>query len=107
MRIAFPVLWRASSPLGDAPCPNCGQLLWFFNAGGDTHFFEPKSGETVDTWFVRVLAEVLGVPQDEIQRELDIGEGKSLDFVNQLAMDSIDIVESVMELSAEENASNG
>ncbi len=32
-----PSLW-----FGDAPCPNCGHLLWFFRTRRETYFIEPS-----------------------------------------------------------------
>ena len=97
------IVLEPSLPWGDAPCPNCGRLLWFFKTQGETHLFEPKSAETVQTWLARGVARLFGFPQGQIERKLAADE--NLDFVNELALDSIDIVELVTELSEQTDAS--
>lgn len=57
-----------SRPAGDAPCPSCGQLLW---------------------WFQERLAEHSGVSRDQITADTDVRAA--------LAGDSLDLVELVME----------
>jgi len=57
-----------SLPTGDAPCPSCGQLLW---------------------WFQERLAAHSGVSRDQITVDTDLRAG--------LAGDSLDMIEFVME----------
>ena len=61
-----------SPPAGDAPCPNCGHLLW---------------------WFKDHFAETHGASRDLISPETS--------FVEDLGADSVDTVELVMELEEE------
>jgi acyl carrier protein len=57
-----------SQPLGDAPCPRCGHLLWF-------------------------ICNKLGVKTEQISRKTS--------FAEDLGVDSLDIVELVMEFEEE------
>lgn len=67
-----------SGPADDAPCPSCGCLLW-------------KSGQILD--FTRTfLADSQGAPADEIGPET---------LLEELQVDSLDLVQLVMELEDE------
>lgn len=48
-----------SVPPGDAPCPDCGHLVWFPEEGPDDHVLG-FSGQTVTAGVVRYLVEALG-----------------------------------------------
>ena len=67
-----------SEPTGDAPCPNCGHLIW-------------RSRELVDQVRERI-AEKLGVPLEMVTLAMTMKE---------LGADSLDTVELVMELEEE------
>lgn len=67
-----------SQPAGDAPCPNCGHLLWF-------------SAEFL-TSFQRQFVDSLGVTPDRIMADTAFAD---------LGADSLDTVELVMELEEE------
>lgn len=62
-----------SDPAGDAPCPNCGELLW-----KSTRLHEQVR---------HILAEALNVPVDELDSET---------VLNDLSADSLTIVELAM-----------
>jgi hypothetical protein len=63
---------------GDAPCPNCGQLLWFLSLSGDTLLVDYESSRPLRARVVELLAAM------------------------DLTADSLDLVELVMELEEEE-----
>lgn len=86
------VVMEPCAPLGDAPCPACGNLLFFEVQGGTV---SPYGGERRQSKqrALRRLAEQLGV--DEIQ------EHEVFDLLPELDLDSIDIVELVMLLEDE------
>ena len=62
---------------GDAPCPNCGHLLWFLSRPGESLLYEYESSRSIRDR-VREAMEKLGVA------------------------DSLDVVEIVMALEEEE-----
>jgi hypothetical protein len=72
-----------SQPFGDAPCPACGTLLWFVSDGEGLRFFDPEA-----TGLVELVASRLGVSPDALR------SGQP----GQLGLDSLDVVELVMEL---------
>jgi len=75
-----------SGPFGDAPCPDCGTLLWFVAVGSETRFFE--STDKLDRMLDRMIAERFGVCPDDVRG----GRWR------QLGIDSLDVVELIMEL---------
>jgi hypothetical protein len=82
-----------SLPFGDAPCPNCGCLLWFVSADSDIRFFPFEASAPLRERVIRILAEVLGVDEDAVRRNPNIW--------NEMSADSLDMVELVMELEDE------
>lgn len=72
-----------SRPFGDAPCPACGTLLWFISADKGARFFNPRDPGLVD-----LLAARLGVSPEFI----------SAGGWSEAGIDSLDLVELVMEL---------
>lgn len=66
-----------SDPVGDAPCPQCGCLVW-------------RSAQLLEE-FRRIIAETLGVPPEELE------DGK---LIEELEADSITLVELVMRTEA-------
>src|SRR5262245_39337912 len=82
------------SPLfGDAPCPNCGTLLWFIHANSELLLFERESTNHVRERVIRHIAEQLGVDPAKISANPAM--------INDQDLDSLDIVELVMELEEE------
>lgn len=72
-----------SQPFGDAPCPACGSLLWFVTSDAGPRFFDPEA-----TGLLTVVAERLGISPAALR------EGR----LAELGIDSLDVVELVMEL---------
>ena len=86
---------EASTPFGDAPCPNCGSLLWFVSRDATIHFFEHDAATPVRERIRQLIANRLGVSRDKVPVDLN-------DFsFQELGADSLDIVELVMELEEE------
>jgi hypothetical protein len=77
---------------GDAPCPNCGCLLWFVTLTGENQmFFEYEAAERIRDRLLGYLTTELGMSRETL-------ESKSLD---ELGVDSLEIAELVMELENE------
>lgn len=88
------VLVEPSLPLGDAPCPNCGALLWFLNAPEGARIHEARIVERVLERLRAILvARELNVELDKIYLETS--------FLRDLAADSLDMAELMMELESE------
>ena len=77
--------------VGDATCPNCGQLLWFINTNSKVVFFDQSVSEIKKERVVNFIAEQLGVSADKVMNNPDLFTGA----------DSLDTVELVMELEEE------
>ena len=71
---------------GDAPCPKCGTLLWFLNAGDRHRLYDYEATESLHQRFRDLITDHLNVPRGEIDNV----------FLSDLASDSLDIVELVM-----------
>lgn len=82
-----------SQPPGDAPCPACGTLLWFFHTSSGMRFHESKAITPLREKVVQVLCDNLGVSRDAIR--------PTASFTENIGADSLDIVELVMELEEE------
>jgi acyl carrier protein len=79
-----------SQPFGDAPCPHCGQLLFFINTPQQVRLVsEPEAG-SIRERVQRIVARQLGVSEDQLKASFD-----------DLAADSLDTIELVMELEEE------
>jgi acyl carrier protein len=78
---------------GDAPCPNCGTLLWFLHANSEFLLFERESTDPIREQVLRHIAEQLGVDPGRIAANPRV--------INELGADSLDVVELVMELEEE------
>ena len=88
------VLVEPSLPLGDAPCPNCGALLWFLNAPEGARLHEARIIERVlERLRALLVARELNVELDKIYLETS--------FLRDLAADSLDMAELMMELDSE------
>lgn len=77
-----------SRPFGDAPCPACGSLLWYFDSGEELRLFDAESPV-----FRNRLAEQLG------NHAMDLESGHLQD----IEMDSLEIVDLVMSLEDDLN----
>lgn len=82
-----------SQPAGDAPCPQCGVLLWFFDSPEGYRYYEASLAESIRNRLARHVERVLGVspPATDSQAFLE----------KSLAADSLDVAELVMELEDE------
>jgi acyl carrier protein len=83
------VLIEASKLFGDAPCPNCGCLLWFVALSAKEQMFFER-GEVRER-IIEHLVNDLGVSREAL-------ESKSLE---ELKIDSLDVAELMMELEDE------
>ena len=81
-----------SAVFGDAPCPQCGCLLWFIGLGSKTRLFEYEKSEELRERLMDRVCENLGVNKEALNDP---------DFLKEVGPDSLDIVELVMELDEE------
>jgi len=72
---------------GDATCPVCGSLLWFFAASGEARFLERDQGERLDSRLRGLIAERLGINPDAVRD----GDWEKL------GINSLELVELIME----------
>ena len=79
-----------SMPFGDAPCPNCGTLLWFLFRVGEPHFWVRDDEIPIRERLVDLLAMTYSLDRESI----------TFDDITQLSYEisSLDAVELVMEL---------
>jgi len=77
---------ESSRPFGDAPCPACGTLLWFVTEAAEARFFDPETAGLIE-----LVASRLGVSAATVRA------GR----LDDLGLDSLDVVELVMELEEE------
>ena len=82
-----------SLPAGDAPCPHCGQLLWFFRTASGVQLWEHEEAAAVREKLIALIAESLGVDPEQVRLDRP--------FINDLGADSLDTVELIMELEEE------
>lgn len=85
-----------SFPFGEAPCPCCGHLLWFLVRRDETRFFLPEESEELRERVLDRIRANLGADKDEL-----FWGPPDLSFQTGAGIDSLDLVELVMEL--EEN----
>src|SRR5262245_15824877 len=79
-----------SVQFGDAPCPACGQLLWFLSVRSEPRFFLPEDATGLWEKALERVAANLGVNMDQISRDPAC--------LKEVGADSLDLVELVMEL---------
>ena len=84
---------EASLPFGDAPCPSCGTLLWFINLPPERLFYKQQDSHTLRYRVLRAVANQLAVPVAELLEDQT--------FLKGLQVDSLDLVELVMEFEDE------
>jgi acyl carrier protein len=86
-----------STPPGDAPCPQCGTLLWFFDSSEGYRLFKASFVESIRSRLAAILCERLGIaPPSARDSETILNE-----FQAEIASDSLDSAELVMELEEE------
>jgi hypothetical protein len=53
------------SPLfGDAPCPNCGHLLWFYRLEAETRVIAREESSTLRQRLIEAIASHCGIAQE-------------------------------------------
>jgi hypothetical protein len=77
---------------GDACCPHCGTLLWYFRLQAEAVLFDDASASEARERVIAFLAQHLGVARAQI--------AANPPRLSDLAADSIDVVELVMELES-------
>jgi len=82
-----------SQPSGDAPCPNCGALLWFYGAPTELRLYPAEFADAIRAPLADLVSEQLGVDLDAVT--------DTASFVRDLGSDSLDAVELVMDLEEE------
>lgn len=82
-----------SLALGEAPCPHCGHLLWFFGTCPNVRFYSARESTTTLDRVLDRIAETLAIDRELLRTDPASLEG--------LGADSLDVFELVMELEAE------
>ena len=88
------IVIEPSLPSGDAPCPECGHLLWFLNVGGAVCFY----GKGEISALRRRVGELV---VEFVARRAKARVAGPSDALDDLGLDSLDLVELVMELEEE------
>ena len=83
------VVIEPSILVGDAPCPRCGQLLWFIQSPETTRVFDARESSITRDRVIDIVANQLGVDRDKIPNHPNL--------LNELGADSLDTVELIME----------
>jgi acyl carrier protein len=83
-----------SVPAGDAPCPNCGHLLWFLAIGATVRFYDRGRISEAKRHAAERIAQFL-VERRKATAAAPRGAAEDL------GLDSLDLVELVMELEEE------
>jgi hypothetical protein len=78
---------------GDAPCPACGQLLWFVALRSECRYLLHDEAGPIRERVIDILCENLGVNKEAVPANSA--------FLRDIGADSLDIVELVMELEKE------
>ncbi len=87
------VVVEPSVLIGDAPCPQCGQWLWFVQMGDTIRLFDARETQVSRNRLIEILATQLGVDREKIANNPAL--------FDEMNADSLDFVELVMELEAE------
>ena len=82
-----------TQPPGDAPCPNCGTLLWFTKTPDGLLFFNDETVRPILEKLVQIICDNLGVNKETVRL--------AQSFTEDLGTDSLDMVEMMMELEEE------
>ncbi len=82
----------ASLPFGDAPCPNCGCLLWFVGLPDEQLLFEYEAAEVIRERILERLSQELGVSKHKLEADPSLLKHR---------LDSLDEVELLMEIEDE------
>ncbi len=79
-----------SQPSGDAPCPNCGALLWFIGTKNDIRCYDSERIAPIRNKLVQAACEILRIDREQVS--------DSTSFAEYIGADSLDIVELVMKV---------
>jgi acyl carrier protein len=82
-------------PFGEAPCPCCGHLLWFMVFKGEPRFFLREEAAVLRERVLERISANLGVDKDALIW------GPSGFSIPDFGVDSLDVVELLMELDEE------
>lgn len=82
-----------SLPFGDAPCPSCGQLLWFLIVHSVQRYFLPEEADDVRDRVHDIVAANLGIEKEALL--------SNPAFLKDVGADSLDIAELMVELDEE------
>jgi acyl carrier protein len=86
-----------SEPSGDAPCPNCGCLLWFHKASSDIRYYDREAIRPLRERLLEAIGDHLGINKDEVTDSTSFQRTED-PFSKELGADSLDMVELIMEL---------
>ncbi|MEM9943565.1 MAG: phosphopantetheine-binding protein, partial [Planctomycetota bacterium] len=78
---------------GDATCPRCGQLIWFFKSAGGFRIFPRHDQMDLHDRILSRISEQLNVPRSRIINNPRL--------INEIGADSLDTIELVLELEEE------
>lgn len=87
------VIVEPSVFIGDATCPQCGQLLWFLQTADTIRLFSSQQSEEHKNRLIQIIASQLGIDDEKIANNPAL--------FNEMGVDSLDFVELVMELEEE------
>ncbi len=80
-------------PPGDAPCPHCGCLLWFLDTTSGVRIHDATVAEVVLDRLRLLFGDRIGIDPADLSR--------SPSFLKEMGVDSLDLVELMMELEEE------
>lgn len=89
------IIIEPSQPFGDAPCPSCGQLLWFSRRRDGLMFYDSTTAKIKKSRIRHLIAQQLGINENKIPTNI-----QDFDLFAQ-GNDSLDVAELVMELEEE------
>ena len=87
------VIVEPSLFFGDATCPLCGQILWFVQSPKSTRIFASQDSSAIRDGIIDRISRQLGVATSEVPDNLKL--------LYDQGVDSLDLVELVMELEDE------
>jgi acyl carrier protein len=82
-----------SPTTGDAPCPACGNLLWFRKVPSGVWWYDPADVSPLREKLIQIIREKFGGAA--------VAVTDSTSFAEDVGADSLDLVELVMELEEE------
>jgi acyl carrier protein len=74
----------------DAPCPNCGTLLWFVRSDGESRIYSTNTIQSLASRIMAALGRLVGARAEDIASETL--------FLEDLGTDSLDTAELIMQL---------